>query len=229
MTASVRAVPALTAFVFSTMVPAWAAAQPAAGIENTATPAATGVSSASQPARSELEREREERPAWSHRNQFSLRLAGAVGYRFAIRYATGGQCDESSSQFCHGRSPVVGDVAMGFGVSDAIEIEGRFRSGEPEWNGSIPLAAGLGVRLHGNARSRARFVFGVAAMVDFTHPGRVSAENFPTDVQARLEQGLHYDVGRNFGFYVQIGETIGVLRAFMFTLDVGLGIQARLP
>jgi hypothetical protein len=170
-----------------------------------------------------------ERPPWSHRNQLSLRIAGAEGYRIGVRYGNGEACDASGAVFCHGRAPVLADLALGFGVSDSVEIEGRFRVGEPEWHAAIPLAAGLGVRLLGNPRSRVKFVFGVAVLADFTGVGSAVGERYGTDVLVRLEQGLHYDVARAFGFYFQFGETIGVLRALALTVDAGFGIQIRVP
>jgi hypothetical protein len=170
-----------------------------------------------------------EQPAWGHRTQLSLRIAGAEGYRLAIKYADGGPCSLDGTVFCHGRAPVLADLALGFGVADTIEAEGRFRLGEPEWNGSVPLAAGLGVRLYGNARSRLKFVFGFAALVDFTDPGSASAASFRTDLQGRLEEGIHYEINRHLACYFQAGETIGVLRAFMLTVDAGFGFQVRVP
>ena len=38
-----------------------------------------------------------------------------------------------------------------------------------------------------------------------------------------------FEVMRNFGVYVQFGETIGFVRWLRFEIDVGIGVQARFP
>jgi hypothetical protein len=171
------------------------------------------------------------RSRWSHRMQGELRVGVNDGYGLAIRYANGPACDAASSTFCRGRSPITMDFAAGFGALDWLEVEARFRLGVEPTNGfelssgagsALPMAAGLGVRIYGSETSRFKFAFGVAALLDFTR-------GQPLDVVARLDEGLHYDVARQFGFYVQIGESITFLRALGFEIDGGLGIQGRFP
>jgi hypothetical protein len=50
-----------------------------------------------------------------------------------------------------------------------------------------------------------------------------------SDVGMRNANGLMYDPIRNVGFFVQFGETIGVMRWFRIDLDIGLGAQIRFP
>jgi hypothetical protein len=38
-----------------------------------------------------------------------------------------------------------------------------------------------------------------------------------------------YEVMRNLGLYIQFGETLGFVRWMRFEIDVGVGVQARLP
>jgi hypothetical protein len=45
----------------------------------------------------------------------------------------------------------------------------------------------------------------------------------------RNANGLMWDPIRNVGFFVQFGETIGLMRWFRIDLDVGLGAQIRFP
>jgi hypothetical protein len=167
---------------------------------------------------------------WSHKHQLSLRIAVAEGARFTIRYP-GNLCDGIDKTFCFGRSQVLVDGVLGFGVSDNLEIEARFRTGEFDWNNRLPLQAGIGVRAYGTEMSRLRFVGAIAVLADFTY---FNTNIPPTqyngmDVIFRAEEGLHYDFGRNFGFYVQFGESFSFMRNFSATIDGGLGIQVRVP
>jgi hypothetical protein len=50
-----------------------------------------------------------------------------------------------------------------------------------------------------------------------------------TDYGLRNANGLMYDPNRNIGLYVQLGETFGFRRWFRMEVDVGVGVQIRLP
>jgi hypothetical protein len=49
------------------------------------------------------------------------------------------------------------------------------------------------------------------------------------DLGFRNSNGLMVEVMRNFGAYFQFGETIGFYRWLSFTIDAGIGVQARVP
>lgn len=171
----------------------------------------------------------EPRPRWGHQGQITLRIASAFGYRFALRYGNGTPCNASGSPVCYGFLPVMFDAALGFGLAETLELEGRLRVGSPDWNRALPLQAGLGLRVYSGAESRLKFAMGLAALVDFTDAGDAGPGNYGIDVLARLEPAIHYDVGRYFAFYVQCGASFGFVRTFSFSGDVGLGLQARFP
>lgn len=162
--------------------------------------------------------------------QGEVRVGINEGYTFAIRYGSGDACDSIGRTFCHGRAPVMMDFAAGFGVAEWLEIEARFRLGvesvfgvEPTSAGrGLPMQAGVGIRGYSGEANRLKFAVGVAVLADFT-------ANQGTDVVARIDENLHFDVVRQFGFYFQLGETIQPLRAFTFSLDGGLGVQGRFP
>jgi hypothetical protein len=173
-----------------------------------------------------------ERPVerFGHLHQFELRVGAFEGYRLAVRYQVPSTpCGASPETFCHDRSPVVLDAAAGFGVTESVEIEARFRTGEPDFNyqGVLPLAAGVGVRLYGSDTLKLKWVFGGAIFADFTSPP--AGTQWQTDILVRAEGGLHYDVVREFGFYIQVGATFGFLRSLALTVDGGVGVQLRLP
>ena len=49
------------------------------------------------------------------------------------------------------------------------------------------------------------------------------------DFGVRNANGLMFEVMRNFGFYIQFGETVGFVRWLRFEIDGGAGVQARIP
>jgi hypothetical protein len=153
-----------------------------------------------------------------------------MGYRLTIRYEDRGgsdPCDDMENKFCAQVAPLTLDTGLGFGVSEGLEIEGRFRLGVmAEYDGSRPLQAGLGIRALGTT-DRLRFVFAVALLGDFSGGHLRASREF--EFLVRTEQGLHYDVTRNFGFYLALGETFSFLRNFSFAIDGTIGIQGRLP
>jgi hypothetical protein len=174
------------------------------------------------------------RPRWGHRGQVGLRLGAGYGGGIAIRYGNGDQCNARGATFCGMGGPLMLDAGLTLGVAETIEIEARFRFGiastvadTAQWNGENPIAGGLGIRYYGTDSSPFRFAFGVAVFADFT--GRGTFASYGTDVQVRLDEGVQYDVSRNFGVFFQIGESIGFLRALSFAVDAGLGVQVRVP
>lgn len=168
---------------------------------------------------------------FDHRYQATLRVGVAEGYRFAIRYHDGPEadpCDGGDHKFCAGVAPVMLDVALGFGVTGALELEGRFRMGlTADFDDSRPLQAGLGLRTLTDPDSRLKFTLAAAALLDFT-PDRYRAGG-DLDVVVRAEETLQYDVERWFGFYVGAGESFGLLRNFSTVVDLTLGLQFRAP
>jgi hypothetical protein len=50
-----------------------------------------------------------------------------------------------------------------------------------------------------------------------------------TDLAFRNSNGFMVEIMRNFGVYFQFGETIGFVRWMSFTVDGGVGVQARMP
>ena len=49
------------------------------------------------------------------------------------------------------------------------------------------------------------------------------------DFGVRNSNGFMFEVMRNLGFYVQLGETVGFVRWLRFEIDGGVGVQARIP
>lgn len=174
-------------------------------------------------------------PRWGHQRQVSIRFAAAEGARLAIRYGNGDPCGGTGAIFCYGRAPVLFDAVLGFAPISYLEVEARVRFGETVNNGevsaggSLPVAAGIGIRYYGTDQSPLKFIFGFAAMIDFTAPGSGAAARFPSDIVFRAEEGLQYDLARYFGVYAQLGETISFLRSLALIVDAGIGIQGRFP
>ncbi len=178
----------------------------------------------------------EEPGRWGHQRQLTVRFGFSGGYRVGFQYERTGvaptPCTEpgmmGSGRICT-RAVANWDAAIGYGIVSIFEIEARFRFGLQDFTGTIPMAAGLGIRLYGGDTSRLKFAFGVAGLVDFTNGGLVRPVS-TVDAQFRLEQGLHYDAHRMFGFTVMFGQTVSPFReALFFTIDAGISFQLRLP
>jgi len=160
---------------------------------------------------------------YGHRGQGFVRVTGTEGWGLAIRYDTGPRCGPTATTFCNARTPFILDVGAGYGLTESLELEARFRFGvENSFTDTLPLAAGLGLRGYTSDTSKFKFAFGFAALVDFT-------AGINTDILVRCDGGIHYDVARNFGFYVQLGLGFQMLRSLGMAVDVGLGLQARFP
>ncbi len=89
------------------------------------------------------------------------------------------------------------------------------------------FAVAPGVRFWLDRDLRLKFFTTLQALFDATAQGQARVRN--TDFGLRNSNGLMYDAVRNVGVYLQFGESIGVVRWFRVELDLGLGLQVRLP
>lgn len=174
---------------------------------------------------------REEVPSESlhHRNQVGARIGIGVPYIFAVRYGEGPQCDASGETFCRRLGPGLIDLELGFGISETVELSAVARLGlaEDEAAASSPVGFGLGARAYGSPHAMFKLFFGGRIMLDVTSSDRPEWKS--VDVGLRGELGLQMDIVRYAGIYVQLGETVSVLRGLYFTTDLSGGVQARFP
>ena len=165
-----------------------------------------------------------------HSEQVGLRAGIAVPFIFAIKYADGPKCDEDGSEtFCRRLGATLLDLELSFGVSQTVELSilGRFGLVDDDAAEANPLAFGFGARAYGSPDSMVKLFFGGRVMLDLTSSDVMEWNT--VDVGLRGELGLQIDFVRYAGMYVQVGETIAVLRGLYFKTDAGIGAQFRFP
>ena len=171
-------------------------------------------------------------PTMSHLLQFGIALLPGTGYRAIFPYqqeAVMTTCGQGIKSVCTSRLPTFLDVqpSFGFGTHWDLLVDLRFGLSQ-DFTGTHQFAVAPGVRYWVDPQEHAKFFATIQAAWDTT------AEHDPMlthndDIALRNSNGFMYEVMRNFGVYVQFGETIGFLRWLSFEIDGGLGVQARLP
>jgi hypothetical protein len=198
-----------------------AAAGEAAASQPAGTPGASGA--AGTPAETPL--------GFSHRMQGGVGLIVGTGYRGLVRYhGSSGTCENvagSAKTFCHSRLPTFMDIEGSFGVTRALSTIVDFRVGfEEDFTHGRPLALAPGIKYYIDAESRLKFFITLQLAIDFT--GQLAGVP-RTDIGVRNAVGLQFDVHRLFGFWLQLGDTLGFRRYFRFEIDVAVGLEARFP
>jgi hypothetical protein len=165
---------------------------------------------------------------YSHRLQFGLALLPGTGYRAVFPYQENVDCGQPGKRVCTARLPTFLDVQPSFGFAnhwDAL-VDLRFGLGQ-DFTGTHEFAAAPGVRYWVDPKEDTKFFATVQVAFDTTAQHDATIRN--NDVAVRNSNGFMYEIMRNFGVYVQFGETIGFVRWLRFEIDGGLGVQARLP
>jgi hypothetical protein len=168
-------------------------------------------------------------PTMSHYLQFGIALLPGTGYRGIFPYQEMINCGQPQKRVCTSRLPTFLDVqpSFGFGHHWDIIVDLRLGLGQ-DFTGSHQLAVAPGVRYWVDPDEAAKFFATVQVAYDAT------AQHDPLlhhndDVALRNSNGFMFEVMRNFGVYLQFGETIGFVRWLRFEIDAGVGVQARLP
>jgi hypothetical protein len=185
--------------------------------------------------------------AFGHGMQFGLRAGLVGGYRMVFRYDKSPYCrtpkmvaDKDEQKFCGHVAPLAVDVALSFAIADFAEPYAWVRfglDGEAETNTESLLAFGAGARIYTMSDSKFKiFVepgLGVeiekgAGNVDWRFDDQSSPE-YKTDFLFHLAVGPQYDFAKAFGVYVAAGLTTGVIRYIHTGLEIGGGVQVRVP
>jgi len=172
-------------------------------------------------------------PTLSHRLQFGLALGSGTGYRGIFPYQEMIYCGKSSNggndRVCTSRLPAFLDVQPSFGFAEHWDVVVDLRFGlEQDFTQSHEFAVAPGVRYWVDPEEAAKFFATIQIAYDTT-PQHDVALSHNDDVALRNSNGFMFDVMRNFGVYVQFGETIGFVRWLRFEIDAAAGVQARLP
>ena len=157
-----------------------------------------------------------------------------IGYRVIARYQEGQRCLDASGDpgkwVCTSDVPLFLDFQLAYGATPRMDVLADVRLGlaRDEASGvGRQLAMAPGVRLWLDRDVRLKFFTTLQFLFDATTHRQASVRD--TDFGLRNANGLMYDAFRNVGVYVQFGESLGLVRWFRIELDVGVGVQVRLP
>lgn len=190
--------------------------------------------------------------SFGHGMQFGLRAGVVGGYRMVFRYDKSpfcrqpdlGKADKDQQKFCGHVAPFAVDVALSFAIVDFAEPYAWARfglGGEAETNTEALMAFGVGARIYTMSDSKFKIFVepGLGMEIesgagnddwDFNRgTSQAVAPDYKTDFLFHLAVGPQYDFARAFGAYVAAGLTTGVIRYIHTELEVGIGVQLRVP
>lgn len=195
-------------------------------------------------------REVGEDDTYGHGMQVGLRGAFLGGYKMVFRYDQSPLCKEpdltkaakDQQKFCgFGAQPMV-DLALSFAPLDSIEpfLWARFGlDGESQTNTNPLRVFGAGLRAYTMSDSRFKIFIEPAVGIetedgagntDFSFPGDEAYNpEYKTDFVFHLAAGPQYDFAKAFGAYIHAGMSVGVLRSINATMEIGGGVQIRVP
>jgi hypothetical protein len=163
-----------------------------------------------------------------HKLQFGFAIMPGLGYRTIFPYQENVGCGQTGKRVCSGRLPFFIDLQPSFGFAVHWDLLVDLRFGiEQDFTGTRQFAVAPGFRYWVDPELPVKFFATIQAAYDTTAQRNDLKHN--NDLAFRNSNGMMFEVLRNFGIYFQAGETIGLVRWLRFEIDLGVGIQARVP
>jgi hypothetical protein len=167
-------------------------------------------------------------PSLLHKDQFGVAVMPGSGYRIIAPYKDGVPCGQQANRVCTGLLPFFIDVQPSFGFARHWDVVVDLRFGvAADFNGSHQFAVAPGVRYWVDADLPTKFFATIQGVYDLNPQHTPGVKDY--DFGVRNANGLMLEVMRNLGFYLQFGETLGLVRWLRFEVDGGVGVQARFP
>jgi hypothetical protein len=171
-------------------------------------------------------------PSLSHDLQFGIAVLGGDGYRIIFPYSSQptdcGDANNMGARVCTNRSPAFIDLQPSFGISQSWDFLVDLRLGiEKDFNTRRQVFIMPGFRYWLDTQSHLKFFTTIQLAYDASKQNTTARSS--TDFGVRNSNGLMVEIMRNFGIYAQFGETMGFVRWLSFSVDAGLGVQARIP
>jgi hypothetical protein len=167
-------------------------------------------------------------PSLVHKDQFGVELMPGTGYRIIAPYKDGISCGQQANRVCTGRLPFFLDVQPSFGISRHWDVVVDLRFGlETDFNQAHEFEVAPGFRYWVDPDLSAKFFTTIQGVYDLSPQHDPGVKDY--DFGVRNANGFMYEVMRNLGFYLQFGETLGLVRWLRFEVDGGVGVQARFP
>jgi hypothetical protein len=172
-------------------------------------------------------------PSLVHTLQLGMAVFLGTGYRGIFPYKEDIYCGSASggnnqAAVCTNRAPTFLDLEPSFGVLPSFDLLLTIRLGlERDFNTRHQVLFMPGFRYWLDPERRVKFFTTLQLVYDRSNQNSTQVGN--EDLGVRNSNGLMVDVMRNFGAYVQFGEMVGFTRWLSFTVDAGLGAEARFP
>jgi hypothetical protein len=172
-------------------------------------------------------------PSLVHTLQLGMAVFLGTGYRGIFPYKEDIYCGSASggnnqAAVCTNRAPTFLDLEPSFGVLPSFDLLLTIRLGlERDFNTRHQVLFMPGFRYWLEPERRVKFFTTLQLVYDRSNQNSTQVGN--EDLGVRNSNGLMVDVMRNFGAYVQFGEMVGFTRWLSFTVDAGLGAEARFP
>jgi hypothetical protein len=167
-------------------------------------------------------------PSLLHKYQLGLSVLPGIGYRVIAPYGEGIDCGQQAKRVCTGLLPFFVDVQPSFGFAEHWDVLIDLRFGiVSDFNQRHQFAVAPGVRYWVDPELNFKFYATIQGVFDAT--GQNNPELRRNDFGIRNANGFMFEIMRNLGFFIQLGETIGFARWLRFEIDAGVGVQARIP
>ncbi|HVV52703.1 MAG TPA: hypothetical protein VHO06_23790 [Polyangia bacterium] len=168
-------------------------------------------------------------PSLLHTDQFGISVLPGTGYRVIAPYKDGIPCGPvQTDRVCTGRLPFFVGAQASFGFARHWDVIVDLRFGvESDFNGSHEFSVAPGFRYWVDPELPAKFFATFQGVYDLNPQHEPGVKDY--DFGVRNANGFMYEVMRNLGFYLQFGETLGLVRWLRFEVDGGIGVQARFP
>lgn len=168
------------------------------------------------------------RPSLLHLDQFGVSVLPGTGYRIIAPYKDNVPCGQLNVRVCSGRLPFFIDTQASFGFARRWDVIVDLRFGvEADFSQSHQFVVAPGVRYWVDAERPAKFFATIQGVYDLNPQHDPGVKDY--DFGVRNANGFMFEVMRNLGFYLQFGETVGLVRWLRFEVDGGIGVQARFP
>lgn len=167
-------------------------------------------------------------PSLAHKYQLGLSVLPGIGFRVIAPYEENVDCGQQAKRVCTGLLPFFIDVQPSFGFAEHWDILVDLRFGiVTDFNQRHQFAVAPGFRYWVDPELHTKFYATIQGVFDAT--GQNNASLRKNDFGIRNANGFMFEVMRNLGLYIQLGETIGFARWLRFEIDLGVGVQARIP
>src|SRR6188768_1677365 len=146
-----------------------------------------------------------------HKYQLGIAVLPGVGFRGIFPYQENVNCGQQAKRVCTGLLPFFLDVQTSFGIAEHWDVLVDLRFGiATDFTTAHQFAVAPGFRYWVDPELPVKFYATLQGVFDATAQHNSMIKN--NDFGVRNANGMMFEVMRNFGFYIQFGETVGFVR-----------------